>query len=94
MFGNTRIIRTFTSSETNKPVSIMKTTSLDKSQIKAAEILGVSDFNNGIKSVPSLSASCRSLLEINRDVKGASIVIMKAWLKGWHKANLSKVVLN
>lgn len=69
-------------------------TLLDKSQIEAATILGVSDFNNDIKCIPCVSKLCMSLVEVNQHIKGASVQIMNAWVKGWTKANLSKLALN
>lgn len=69
-------------------------TKLNKSQIEAAKILGIADFNNGVKCIPAVSKSCMSLVEVNQHIKGATVEIMKAWINGWHKANLSKVVLN
>lgn len=72
----------------------MKTTTLNKSQIEAAKILGIADFNNGVKCIPAVSKSCMGLIEVNQHIKGATVKIMKAWAKGWHTANLSKVTLN
>lgn len=69
-------------------------TKLDKSQIEAAKILGIADFNNGIKCIPAVSKACMSLVEVNQHIKGATVEIMKAWSKGWTLANLSKVVPN
>jgi len=64
-------------------------TQLDKSQLEAAKIFGVNDFNKGIKAAPCLSKNCMSLVEVNQHIKGATVAIINAWTKGWHLANLS-----
>lgn len=52
-----------------------------------AQILGNIAFNTGKKSAPCLDKNCMNMLK-DKEI-GQSHHILKAWLNGWHQANLA-----
>jgi hypothetical protein len=59
-------------------------------KVEIAEALGRKAFENGIKGAPVLDPDVMSLL-VDGPV-GSSKKVLKAWLKGWHEANLEALV--
>jgi hypothetical protein len=59
-------------------------------KIATAEKLGRQAFLEGRPAIPALDAQLRERGELLKGLKvGEGVPIMLAWLKGWHKANLS-----
>ena len=74
--------------------SLSKTSKKDKN-IEDAEKLGESAFLKGLKRVPALDKNILDLIKKVTDTQiGVSIPYLKAWAKGWDKANLKKEVVS
>lgn len=55
-----------------------------------AETLGMIAFASGKQASPCLDKSLMEMVAKNPDKKmGASLPLLKAWARGWHKANLT-----
>lgn len=54
-----------------------------------AETYGMIAFASGIKAAPVLDKNIMEMVANNQNKEiGASLPLLKAWLNGWHKANL------
>lgn len=67
---------------------------MKKDLIKQAYTLGQNAFNKNQKSIPIQDKELMNLISSARQTignqVGASTFIFKAWIKGWHSANLSQ----
>ena len=58
-----------------------------------AETFGMIAFAAGMQAAPCLDKNIMEMVENNPDKKmGASLPLLKAWNRGWHKANLAAAV--
>ncbi|MFA6903349.1 MAG: hypothetical protein WC236_09725 [Gallionellaceae bacterium] len=56
----------------------------------AAETFGMIAFASGIKAVPALDKNIMEMVANNPNkTVGASLPLLKAWIRGWNKANLA-----
>ena len=64
-----------------------------KELTKTAAALGKNAFSKNLKCVPVLDIELMSFIAKERSVLGTKIgssnFILKAWLKGWHDANIN-----
>lgn len=63
---------------------------MSKEEKKAFE-LGEKAFGNGLKRIPVMDKVLKRML-VGRKIGGGSAELMKAWLRGWDKANLAAPV--
>lgn len=61
-----------------------------KSKSQEAENLGMAAYASGIKAAPYLDSNLMKMITNNSDNKvGSSLPLLKAWRRGWQKANLA-----